>query len=187
MCLDSPQLNWGVSHQRTMSLGPFAFSSPDGAAAVLARLRAERARWRPGEARPEVRAVGDGLAVEVRDRRFRLWVTTHTNASSPVAEGEVADAGDGARVTGRVRLSRPSLVGTALWLAWAAYLAVSSRSVLFGLVVVVLAGLAGAWRLAAWDVGERADVLRAVVGDVAAGPGPGTLGRREPAAGAPDG
>ena len=170
-----------------MSLGPFAFSSTDGAAVVLARFRAERARWRPREARPEVRAVGDGLAVEVRGRRFRLWVTTHTNASSPVAEGEVADAGDGARVTGRVRLSRPSLVGTVLWLAWAVYLAVSSRSVLFGLFVVVLSGLAAAWRLAVWDVGERADVLRAVLEDVAAGPGCEAPDRRKRTAGAPDG
>ena len=96
-------------------MGPFTFDSSDDAPTVLARLRAEGRRWRPDDVLPEVRAAGRGLAVRIDDHRFRLWVDMPGRTSRPVADGEVVAGERGARVTGRLRHSRPMVIWLAVW------------------------------------------------------------------------
>jgi hypothetical protein len=102
-------------------MGPFTLDSPATPDDVLARLPVLAPQISVAPASARGRSHG-ALVIRVNGPRFRAWIEDGrrsglTQSVGPVADGIVVRMGNGARLTGRVRLSRGEQLGLPIWAA----------------------------------------------------------------------
>lgn len=110
--------------------------------------------------------MATGLSVRVAERRFRVWLEVPGNQPTPVMDGEVLPEGPACRVRGRIRHSYYTQLVVALWVGGSAYIAITSASAGFAMLVALGAGVVLLYLLG-WRVRERAAVLRSVIASLA--------------------